>query len=100
MEIVENIDRVTTFIRSQYSGQVILHFHHTDEGLNYYLRGEDAFLRGVNYIDSTTFNLSDNLKVIESTCKAFGRFQMQFFESDGSVFYETIPDFHNTKKEA
>ena len=36
VEIMENIDRVTTFIREKYPEQIALHFHHTDEGLNYF----------------------------------------------------------------
>lgn len=98
VEIMENIDRVTTFIRSKYPDQITLHFHHTDEGLNYYLYEKDAFWRVVNYVDSVTFNASDDLGIIESTGKAFGYFQTQLSDFDGSVLYETIPDFHNTKK--
>lgn len=98
VEIMENIDRVTTFIRSKYPDQVTLHFHHTDEGLNYYLYEKDAFWRVVNYVDSVTFNASDDLGVIEATGKAFGNFQTQLSDFDGSLLYETIPDFHNTKK--
>ena len=98
VEIMENIDRVTTFIRSKYPDQITLHFHHTDEGLNYYLYEKDAFWRIVNYVDSVTFNASDDLGIIESTGKAFGYFQTQLSDFDGSVLYETIPDFHNTKK--
>lgn len=98
VEIMENIDRVTTFIRSKYPDQITLHFHHTDEGLNYYLYEKDAFWRVVNYVDSITFNSSDNLGIIEATGKAFGNFQTQLSDFDGSVLYETIPDFHNTKK--
>ncbi len=98
VEIMENIDRVTTFIRSKYPDQITLHFHHTDDGLNYCLYGEDAFWRIVNYVDSVTFNSSDDLEIIESTGKAFGDFQNQLSDFDGSVLYETIPDFHNTKK--
>lgn len=52
----------------------------------------------MNYIDSVTFDASDDLKVIEATGKAFGEFQTKFSDFDGSVLYETIPDFHNTKK--
>jgi hypothetical protein len=95
---MENIDRVTTFIRSKYPDQVTLHFHHTDEGLNYYLYDQDAFWRVVNYVDSVTFDASDDLGVIEATGKAFGNFQTQLSGFDGSVLHETIPDFHNTKK--
>lgn len=98
VEIMENIDHVTTFIRSKYPDQIALHFHHTDEGLNYYLYEEDAFWRVVNYVDSITFNASDDLGIIEATGKAFGNFQTQLSDFDGSVLYETIPDFHNTKK--
>ena len=98
VEIMENIDRVTTFIRSKYPDQITLHFHHTDEGLNYYLHEKDAFWRIVNYVDSVTFNASDDLGIIEATGKAFGNFQTQLSDFDGSLLYETIPDFHNTKK--
>lgn len=52
----------------------------------------------MNYVDSVTFNASDDLGIIESTGKAFGYFQTQLSDFDGSVLYETIPDFHNTKK--
>jgi len=98
IEIMENIDRVTTFIRSKFPDQITLHYYHTDEGLNYYLYDEDFFWRVVNYVDSVTFNSSEDLGIIESTGKAFGAFQTQLSDFDASVLYETIPDFHNTKK--
>lgn len=98
VEIMENIDRVTTFIRNKYPNQITLHFHHTDEGLNYYVYDQGAFWRVVNYVDSVTFNSSDDLGIIESTGKAFGDFQTQLSDFDGSLLHETIPDFHNTKK--
>ena len=47
VEIMGNIDRVTTFIRSRYP-QVTLHFHHTDEGLSYYRYEQETFCRVVN----------------------------------------------------
>lgn len=98
VKIMENIDRVTTFIRSKYPDQITLHFYHTEEGLNYYLQGIDSFWRVVNYIDSITFDLTDDLDIIEAVGKAFGDFQTQLSDFDGSVLHETIPDFHNTKK--
>ena len=52
----------------------------------------------INYVDSVTFNASDDLRVIEATGKAFGNFQTQLSDFDGSILHETIPDFHNTKK--
>ena len=98
IEIMENIDHVTSFIRAKYPDQITLHFHHTDEGTNYFVDGDDAFWRVINYVDSVTFNASDDLRVIEATGKAFGNFQTQLSDFDGSILHETIPDFHNTKK--
>jgi len=98
VEIMTNIDRVTTFIRNKYPEQVTLHFYHTDEGLNYYEIDDSSFWRVVNYVDSITFNASEDLHVIEATGKAFGNFQTQLSDFDGSTLFETIPDFHNTKK--
>ncbi len=98
VEIMENIERVTSFIRRKYPSQTTLHYHHTDEGLNYFICNDDAFWRVINYVDSVTFNSSDDLHIIEATGKAFGQFQVQLSDFDGATLYETIPDFHNTKK--
>jgi len=110
-QIMENIDRVTSFIREKYPNQTTLHFHHTAERDNYYVLEEDVtstpddkstntghFWRVSNYIDSITFDNTNDLEVIESAGAAFGQFQVQLSDFDGSVLYETIPDFHNTKK--
>jgi len=98
VEIMENIDKVTSHIRAKYPDQTTLHFHHTVEGLNYYMPDGDAFWRVVNFVDSITFNSSEDLDVIENTGKAFGQFQTQLSDLDGKLLHETIPDFHNTKK--
>ncbi len=98
VEIMYNIEKVTSHIREKYPDQKTLRYYHTDEGMNYYVSGDGTFWRIRNYVDSVTFDSSEDLKVIEATGKAFGRFQMQLSGLDGSVLYETIPDFHNTKK--
>lgn len=96
--IMENIDRVTTYIREKYPDQITLHYHHTADGLNYYICDDNSFWRVVNYVDSITFDTSEDLSVIEATGKAFGQFQTRLAGFDGAVLHETIPDFHNTKK--
>ncbi|MBO5340151.1 MAG: aminoglycoside phosphotransferase family protein [Oscillospiraceae bacterium] len=98
VEIMKNIDHVTTFIRQKYPQQITLHFHHTADGANYYITDENSFWRVVNYVESITINSCDDLSVIEATGKAFGNFQTQLSDFDGSVLYETIPGFHNTKQ--
>ncbi len=98
VQIMHNIDRVTSFIREKYPDQLTLHFHHTEEGANYFVSEQDFFWRVSNFVDSITFDSTDDLAVIAATGEAFGHFQMQLAEFDGSSLHETIPDFHNTKK--
>lgn len=96
--IMENIDRVTGHIHATYPNDVYLHFHHTAEGKNYLYDEDGSFWRVMNYVDSITFDTCDDLAVISATGEAFGRFQNQLADFDGSLLHETIPDFHNTHK--
>lgn len=98
VEIMHNIERVTSYIREKYPDQTTLRYYHTEEGLNYYVCDGSSFWRVVNHVDSVTFDSTEDLEVIRATGKAFGRFQMQLAGFDGAVLHETIPDFHNTKK--
>lgn len=43
VEIMKNIDRVTTYIREQHPNQITLCSYHAAEGMNYYICGEDVF---------------------------------------------------------
>lgn len=97
VEIMENIDRVTSHIREKRPGQVSLHYHHTDEGLNYYACETDAFWRVVNFVDAVTFNSTNDCHVLAATGKAFGQFAGQLVDFDASQLHETIPYFHDTR---
>ena len=98
VKIMRNIDLVTSYIRSKYPKESTLHFHHTADGKNYVLGAGESFWRVMNWVDSVTFDTCDDLAVIAATGEAFGRFQNQLSDFDGAQLYETIPDFHNTKK--
>ena len=98
VQIMHNIDLVTSHIREKYPNERTLHFHHTADGKNYIFDDDNCFWRVMNYVESVTFDTCDDLSVIEATGQAFGRFQNQLSDFDGSKLYETIPDFHNTKK--
>ena len=98
-QIMENIDKVTTFIRENYPDQLSLHFHHTADGKNYYIDEEDGALwRLYTFIPAVSYNTCDDLTVLHNAGEAFGRFQMQLSDFDASLLFETIPDFHNTPK--
>ncbi|MGN0164574.1 MAG: phosphotransferase enzyme family protein [Lachnospiraceae bacterium] len=98
-EIMSNISLVTNHIRSKsIPGQQTLMFYVTDEGKNYYDDGEGNFWRMSNHIDSVSFDSCDELSIMEAVGAAFGEFQNMLSDFDASKLYETIPDFHNTKK--
>ncbi|MBR5722185.1 MAG: aminoglycoside phosphotransferase family protein [Oscillospiraceae bacterium] len=98
VKIMRNIDLVTSYIRNKYPNERTLHFHHTADGKNYVLGEGESFWRVMNWVDSITFDTCDDLAVIAATGEAFGHFQNQLSDFDGAQLYETIPDFHNTKK--
>lgn len=60
---------------------------------------EGSYWRISSFVEnSVTYETAEDLKVLTSAGYAFGRFQ--YFLSDFPMdrLYETIPDFHNTKK--
>lgn len=95
--VMDNIDKVTAHIRLQDSSKTALHYHHTAEGKTYFF-DENGFWRLFNYIESNTYNTTTDLEVIRNAGEAFGRFQMALSDFDAMQLFETIPDFHNTRK--
>lgn len=98
VEIMENIELVTSFIEKKSLNKPSLRFRHTKEGRNYCYDDESSFWRVMNYIDSVTFDICDDPYIIASTGEAFGEFMMLLSDLDGSKLHETIKDFHNTGK--
>ena len=95
--LMDNIDQVTEHIRSKKPGQVALHFHHTADRKTYVIDG-DNFWRMTNYVRSITYNTVKDPDILRNAGKAFGEFQMQLADFDIAQLYETIPNFHNTRK--
>jgi len=97
IQLMENIDKVTEYIRDRNPDGINLHFHHTADRKTYII-DEDSLWRVCNYVPSVTYDSCDNLNVVRSAGEAFGGFQMSLSEFDASLLYYTIPDFHNTRK--
>ena len=95
--LMDNIDHVTEHIRCKKPGQIALHFHHTADRKTYVIDGEN-FWRMTNYVRSVTYNTVQDPKILRNAGKAFGEFQMDLSDFDITKLYETIPDFHNTRK--
>lgn len=97
IELMQNIDRVTEYIRKKHPDTLSLHFHHTADRKNY-LEDADGFWRLSNYVPSITFDTCDDVEVIRSAGEAFGDFQVMLSEFDAGELFYTIPNFHNTRK--
>lgn len=97
VQVMDNIDLVTEHIHARAPKKRSLHFHHTDDRKTYVCE-ENGFWRLFNYIPSNTHNVTENLRIIRNAGEAFGEFQMLLSDFDVGQLYETIPDFHNTKK--
>lgn len=92
--VMKNIDLVTTFIRNKNKNGT-LHFHHIEDGSNYFLDG-DNFWRLYTYKVGVVVDNDVNENIMEKCGKAFGEFQRQLGDFDASKLEETIPNFHNT----
>lgn len=97
VELMDNIDKVTEHIRQKKPGQIALHFHHTADRKTYVIDG-DNFWRMTNYIRSVTYSATRSKKILSNAGRAFGEFQMQLSDFDSSQLFETIPNFHDTRK--
>lgn len=97
IELMYNIDKVTEHIRGKKPGQTALHFHHTADRKTYVIEG-DNFWRMTNFIRSTTYSATQSKRILTNAGRAFGEFQMQLSDFDSSLLYETIPNFHDTRK--
>lgn len=97
VQVMENIDKVTGHIHWKQPEKISLHFHHTDEGKNYFFEG-NHFWRLFNYILSNTYNVTTDLEVVRNAGRAFGEFQVLLGDFDASQLHETILGFHDTRK--
>ncbi len=100
VEIMKNIDRVTEHIREKHTDQNVpaLHYYHTTDGKNYWFGDEGKFWRVCNSFDALTYQASSDPEVLRQAGRAFGEFQKSLSDFDATLLFETIPNFHNTKK--
>ena len=100
VNVMKNIVNVSNYIANniEHSDLKVLTFNTTDDGTPYLIDEAGNFWRSREYFDCITFNSTDNLQIIEEAGTAFGKFQFLLDGFDASTLYESIPNFHNTKK--
>ena len=93
--VMENIARVTEYMRQKVPNGCNLTYYNSTTGKNYY-RDHKRFWRLINYIPSSTYNSGEDLAVVAQAAQAFGRFQEILSDFPAESLHETIPGFHNT----
>ncbi len=97
--VMQNIAYVTDHIaqNSNVTELNALLFNKTKDGLPYVIDELGNYWRCRQYLDCVSFDITDNLSVIEEAGSAFGDFQYSLQNFDATKLVESIPNFHNTK---
>ena len=102
-EVMENIVKVTEHIMQKLKNdgksldRKTLHFFNAKSGKSYVVDEDGDYWRLCDFIaDSKTFDLTDDLNIIEECGRAFGEFQGLLADFPAEELNITIPHFHNT----
>ena len=104
-ELMSNIKRVTEYLQGICrdegidASRRVLHLIDTNDGECMYRDNEGGCWRAYDYVtDATAYNILESGAQFEESGRAFGRFQRMLSAFPAAELYETIPDFHNTRK--
>lgn len=105
IQVMQNIGSVTEHIRAKIkveglsAKRAVLHYLYAPDGNNYAYDSEGGFWRGYRFIDdSVSYDTTNDPYVLEQSGRGFGAFQKYLADFDASKLFESIPDFHNTRK--
>lgn len=93
-EVMANIALVTSHLEKK--GFPTLHFVKTENGAFYTVEDSGVWRVSLRERGKTYDSVTEDL--FERAAFAFGSFQKALSDFDAARLYETIPDFHNTKK--
>src|SRR5947209_4022798 len=104
--VMKNVMRVTTHIRKKQEGRNVrdatrrsLVVIPTRDGKSFYENGEHEVWRTFVFVEGVeTYEAVQSPAQAFQAGRAFGEFQHLLVDLPGERLYETIPDFHNTRK--
>ena len=103
--IAENVCKVTDHIESKLrkAGVMdirrrVLRYYRKPNGRFYHITEEGNYWRVLSYVYSSVNSSLTDIPHLRSAGLAFGEFQQFLADFPSEELYETIPDFHNTKK--
>lgn len=94
IELMNNIDKVTKFIKKN-DNNTTLHFVKTKNENSGYIYNDNWRMQ--DFIENTkSYESTESLEILGEAGKAIGHFQKELDGFDALTLYETIKDFHNT----
>ncbi|MBQ4316843.1 MAG: aminoglycoside phosphotransferase family protein [Clostridia bacterium] len=105
VEVAENVCKVTDHIEKKLREQGakdirrrVLRYYRRRNGEYYYITPDGNYWRAFSCVyDATSADIAD-IPILYQTGLAFGEFQRHLLDFPADTLFETIPDFHNTKK--
>jgi Ser/Thr protein kinase RdoA (MazF antagonist) len=104
--VMENVTRVTTHLREKMEAQNMRDLTRrslivipTRDGRSYFMNGDEGVWRTFLFIEGVeTFEAVQSPDQALQAGRAFGDFQRLLVDLPGGRLFETIPNFHNTRK--
>lgn len=102
--MMENIERVTTHVRSRLNGapdqdRRVLKLVSAEDGKPWHVDRDENYWRAYYFIErARTYDEVTSPRQAFEAAKAFGGFQRMLTNLEGKRLAEAIPDFHNTPK--
>ena len=104
-KIAENVSQVTNHIeqklRAENASDIrrrVLRYYRKNDGSYYHITESGDYWRVVSCVYGAVSVNDADLVYLRAAGEAFGEFQRYLSDFPADTLYETIPDFHNTKK--
>lgn len=96
--VMSNANAITDHIHQKYPDKKVLHYHYAQKDNPLYHAPDGTVWRLFNYIDNVPIKTPFSLATIKSAGWAYGDFQRCLSDYQADSLYQTIPDFHDTRK--
>ena len=104
-QLMENVAKVTSWLKKRILEEggdpkrETLNVVYALDGKSYYKDEDGNYFRVYDYIENTvSYEMVRSPRDFYESAVAFGHFQYMLADFPAAKLYETIPDFHNTKK--
>lgn len=104
-KLMQNVERVTSHLRKKIIAaggdpdRETLNLIPTVDGRTLYRTHDGSYWRAYVFIEGAqTYEAAENLDHVYNVSKAFGKFQKLVSDFPPAQLYETIPNFHHTRK--